>query len=192
MNDNILKKGFFSKIVRPREKMINFDEKLKESIKNRSIGTKSRESLLKDIELESSGQFNFGTFDTPPIIERGEIDLVYDVDGKEYIDCISGFGASTIGQCHPEVVKTIAEQSKKLIHNFDFPTPPRIELAQKLCNITPGNFEKKLDSRSLEPMLLKMQFMLQGGTREDSIFSVLLVHFMAPRMAQCSLLRMEG
>lgn len=144
MSNAFSKKDFFSKIVEPREKLTNFDEKLKERINNKKISPKSKELLLKDVNYESSGIVGFGIFDTPPVITKGKNDLLYDADGKEYVDCSAGFAASTIGHCHPEVVKTINEQSRELIHNFDLPTPPRIELSEKLSHVTPGKFGKKV------------------------------------------------
>lgn len=144
MTDNFKNKDFFSKVVKPREKLVNYDEKLKERINNKKLGPKAKELLLKDVNYESSGIVGFALFDIPPVIAKGVNDIVVDVDGKEYIDCLCGFGASTVGQCHPEIVKTINEQSKDLIHNFDFPTAPRVNLAEKLCKNTPGDFEKKV------------------------------------------------
>ena len=137
-------KDFFSKIVKPREELVNFDEKLKERLNNKKVGPKTKELLLKGIEYESSGAVGFAVFNIPPVFVRGQMDLLYDADDKEYIDCLTGFAVATIGHCHPEVVKAINEQLKDLIHYFEFPTIPRINLAEKLCKITPGNFEKKV------------------------------------------------
>lgn len=144
MTNNFLKKDFFTKIVKPREKLINFDLALKDRVKNKNFGPKTKELLMRYVESESSGVVSFATFDVPPVIVKAKNDLAYDADGKEYVDCLSGFAASTIGQCHPEIIKTINEQSKNLIHNFDLPTVPRIRLAEKLSKITPGKFEKKV------------------------------------------------
>lgn len=137
-------KNFFSKIAKPREKLVNYDEKLKETINNKKLGPKTKELLLKHVNYETSGLQGFALFETPPVFAKGENDLLYDVDGKEYIDCLCSFASSTIGQCHPEIVKTISEQAKILIQQFDFPAVPRIELAEKLCKATPGDFEKKV------------------------------------------------
>lgn len=144
MADSFNNKNFFSKIVEPREKLINYDENLKQKLKGKKTGPKVKELLLEDIKYESSGIVGFALFDVPPLIVKGENDLLYDADGKEFIDCLAGFAASTVGQCHPEIVKAICEQSKDLIHHFDFPTIPRIELAKELCKNTPGTFEKKV------------------------------------------------
>jgi len=144
MSNAFLKKDFFSKIVQSREKLKNYDEKIKDVINNKKIGPKSKELALKTNKYESSGGAGFALFEVPPIMVRGENDLLYDAEGKEYVDCSSGFAASTVGHCHPEVVKTISEQSKELIHNFDLPTIPRIDLAEKVSKNTPGNFDKKV------------------------------------------------
>ncbi|MBC7334118.1 MAG: aminotransferase class III-fold pyridoxal phosphate-dependent enzyme, partial [Actinobacteria bacterium] len=144
MEDIFFKKDFFSKIVEPRKKIINYDLILKEKVKKRNLGPKTKRMLLESLDFESSGQVGYAFFDVPPLIEKAKNDRVYDVDGKEYIDMLCGVAVSSIGHCHPEILQTISEQSKKLIHNFDFPTPPRIELAKKLCSITPGGFEKKV------------------------------------------------
>jgi len=50
----------------------------------------------------------------PVVLERGEGVFVWDVDGKRYYDFLSGFSAVNQGHCHPEIVKSFIEQSKKL------------------------------------------------------------------------------
>ena len=50
----------------------------------------------------------------PVVLERGEGVFVWDVDGKCYYDFLSGFSAVNQGHCHPEIVKSFIEQSKKL------------------------------------------------------------------------------
>ncbi len=144
MADSFKNKDFFSKIAKPREELTNYDHNLQKKLDSNKVGPKSKEILSEDIKYESSGVVGFGLFDVPPLIVKGENDLLYDADGKEFIDCLTGFAASTIGQCHPEVVKTICEQSQELIHNFDFPTIPRAELARELCENAPGSSEKKV------------------------------------------------
>ena len=50
----------------------------------------------------------------PVVLEHGEGAFVWDVDGKRYYDFLSGFSAVNQGHCHPEIVKSFIEQSKKL------------------------------------------------------------------------------
>ena len=50
------------------------------------------------------------------VLERGEGSYVWDVDGKRYLDLGGGIAVCALGHAHPEMIKTLAEQSRKLIH----------------------------------------------------------------------------
>jgi len=78
-------------------------------------------------------------------IESGQGALLRDVDGNEYIDFAGGIGAMNIGHGHPKVVAAIQKQAAKLIHCCFMVNPyePAVLLAEKLCQITPGDFPKK-------------------------------------------------
>ncbi len=56
------------------------------------------------------------TYGPSIVIERGQGSKVWDVEGKEYIDFAGGIAVMGVGHCHPEVVKTLKEQSEKLWH----------------------------------------------------------------------------
>ena len=48
------------------------------------------------------------------VITKGKGTKVWDTDGQQYIDCISGFSVANQGHCHPEIVKAMTEQASKL------------------------------------------------------------------------------
>ena len=50
----------------------------------------------------------------PVVLERGEGVYVWDVDDKRYYDFLSGYSAVNQGHCHPKIVQSFIEQSKKL------------------------------------------------------------------------------
>jgi len=50
----------------------------------------------------------------PVVLEKGEGVFVWDVDGKRYYDFLSGYSAVNQGHCHPRIISTLIEQSKKL------------------------------------------------------------------------------
>ena len=52
----------------------------------------------------------------PLVVSRGKGCHLYDVDGRRYLDLISGIGVNTLGHAHPRIVKVIREQSGLLIH----------------------------------------------------------------------------
>ncbi len=51
----------------------------------------------------------------PLVIARGQGALIWDVNGKEYIDCMGAYGVAVLGHCHPKVVEAIRRQAGLLI-----------------------------------------------------------------------------
>ena len=71
--------------------------------------------------------------------------VLTDVNGKEYIDLISGISVSNVGHCHPDVVHAVTEQANKYMHLMvygEFVEHPQTLLAEKLASLLP----KKLNS----------------------------------------------
>jgi acetylornithine/N-succinyldiaminopimelate aminotransferase len=52
----------------------------------------------------------------PVVLSRGKGVFLYDIDGKRYLDFVSGLGVNALGHAHPRIMKTIREQAAKLIH----------------------------------------------------------------------------
>ncbi len=50
----------------------------------------------------------------PVVLERGRGVHVWDVEGKQYYDFLSGYSALNQGHCHPRLVKALTEQAQKL------------------------------------------------------------------------------
>jgi len=70
---------------------------------------------------------------------RGEGVYLYDEQGKEYIDLLSGIGVNSLGYNHPKLTKAICQQAKELIHISNlFEVPYQEELAQKLVETSFG------------------------------------------------------
>lgn len=65
-----------------------------------------------------------------------------DVNGKEYIDCLGGFGIYNVGHRHPKVVKAVTDQlNHQALHSQDLLDPLRAMLAKILADITPGDLK---------------------------------------------------
>jgi 4-aminobutyrate aminotransferase len=71
---------------------------------------------------------------------------VTDVDGNRLLDFASGVGVLNVGHSHPEVVRAVQEQAAKLMHfaGTDYYYDVQNRVAQKLVEITPGKFGKKV------------------------------------------------
>lgn len=73
----------------------------------------------------------YGRFDVT--FEKGLGAKVWDTEGKEYLDFVSGVAVNVLGHSHPAMINALKEQSQKLIHISNlYWTPTQMELAKKL------------------------------------------------------------
>jgi 4-aminobutyrate aminotransferase-like enzyme len=125
-------RDFKNNLLKQREKMKLSKKEIDRRIENAPFGEKTRELARRWAECESLGGVGWGVFEITPIIERGEGAYLYDIDGKRYLDMLSGFAVSALGECSEAVTKIIGEQASKLTHFFDFPHDQRVRLAENL------------------------------------------------------------
>ncbi len=72
-------------------------------------------------------------------IVRGQGALLYDNQGREYIDCVGGQGVANLGHAHPAIAQAIADQSKTLISCPEmFYNDVRANLEARLSKLVPG------------------------------------------------------
>jgi acetylornithine/N-succinyldiaminopimelate aminotransferase len=73
----------------------------------------------------------------PIVLHRGKGAFLYDVDGKRYLDFISGIGVNALGHNHPRIVKVIRDQAGLLIHSSNlYYHEYQGALARKLAQIS--------------------------------------------------------
>jgi adenosylmethionine-8-amino-7-oxononanoate aminotransferase len=79
-----------------------------------------------------------------PVLERGDGVYLWDVDGKRYIDGLSGLWVTAVGHGRSELGDVAREQMANLAYasTFDFATPPAIALAEKIASIAPKGMER--------------------------------------------------
>src|SRR6201991_3168895 len=64
---------------------------------------------------------------------RGEGALLWDAEGKEYLDFLAGISVCSVGHCNPAVVEAVREQAGRLMHTSNlFYTEPMVRLAERL------------------------------------------------------------
>ncbi|MFN0122337.1 MAG: 4-aminobutyrate--2-oxoglutarate transaminase [Blastocatellia bacterium] len=81
---------------------------------------------------------------TPIFIRRANGAIIEDVDGNTYIDFAGGIGCLNVGSTPPEVVHAIQAQAGDFIHaSGTTPYEPYVALAERMNQITPGDFEKR-------------------------------------------------
>ena len=70
---------------------------------------------------------------------RGEGTLLWDAEGKEYLDFLTGISVCSVGHCNPAVVEAVREQAGRLMHVSNlFYTEPMVRLAERLSESSLG------------------------------------------------------
>jgi acetylornithine/N-succinyldiaminopimelate aminotransferase len=65
---------------------------------------------------------------------RGEGAVLWDAEGREYLDFLAGISVCSVGHCHPDVVEAVRDQAGRLMHVSNlFYTEPMVRLAERLC-----------------------------------------------------------
>jgi len=73
----------------------------------------------------------------PVVFTRGQGIFIYDEDGQQYTDLISGIGAASLGHSHPSLVSAIADQARTLLHTSNlFFHPLQGQLGRQLAEMS--------------------------------------------------------
>ncbi|HEX6585554.1 MAG TPA: aspartate aminotransferase family protein [Solirubrobacterales bacterium] len=89
-------------------------------------------------ELES--RWVMQTYARAPVeFVRGEGARLWDSDGNEFLDFLSGISVTSVGHCHPAVVEAVREQVGTLTHTSNlYLTEGGVRLAERLCRSSLG------------------------------------------------------
>jgi acetylornithine/LysW-gamma-L-lysine aminotransferase len=97
---------------------------------------------MNAIKIEN--QYTSGVYPKRPAsIVRGRGARLWDAEGNEYIDCVSGHGVSIVGHCNPAVVEAIQRQAETLINCPEiFYNDVRAGLLERLIGVAPADLER--------------------------------------------------
>src|SRR3954464_1392791 len=85
----------------------------------------------------------------PLVLARGKGCYVYDLEGKRYLDFITGIGVSALGHAHPKIVKVIRDQAALLLHT---------------SNLYYHEYQGRLAKRLVEMSGMNRAFFCNSGT----------------------------
>jgi predicted acetylornithine/succinylornithine family transaminase len=91
-----------------------------------------------DIIQERESRYVLQTYRRQPVtFVRGEGVRLFDADGREYLDLLSGIGVSALGHAHPALTRAIADQAATLLHTSNlFFHPLQGQLAERLAKLS--------------------------------------------------------
>ncbi len=95
-------------------------------------------STASDEYQELSARYLMQTGGRLPVtLVRGQGCLVFDGQGKEYLDLVAGIAVNLLGHAHPAVAAAVAEQARTLIHTSNlYFTRPQVDLARRLVDLS--------------------------------------------------------
>jgi 4-aminobutyrate aminotransferase/(S)-3-amino-2-methylpropionate transaminase len=78
-------------------------------------------------------------------VDRAEGAVVVDADGNHLLDLAGGIGVLAVGHCPERVVAALRDQAARLVHACAIVATyePYVEVAERLNEVTPGDFRKK-------------------------------------------------
>jgi acetylornithine/N-succinyldiaminopimelate aminotransferase len=128
--------------------------------------------------MDETDKYIFSTYKRFPIVlVKGKGTKVWDQDGKEYLDFVSGLAVCSLGHCHPKVVEAIEAQAKTLLHVSNlFHVKPQIELARLLVE---NSFADKVffcnSGAEANEGAIKLTRKYMRGKKEDR-FEIIAMH----------------
>ncbi|MEA2656418.1 MAG: acetylornithine/N-succinyldiaminopimelate aminotransferase [Chloroflexota bacterium] len=73
----------------------------------------------------------------PVTFVRGDGCLLYDDEGKEYLDLVAGIAVNVLGHSHPDIAHALSGQARTLIHTSNlYFSRPQVELARRLVELS--------------------------------------------------------
>src|SRR3989337_780395 len=84
--------------------------------------------------FDEAGRYIMNTYKRLPLfIVKGRGNRVYDGEGREYVDFVSGLAVNNRGHCNPRVTVAFQKQAQRLVHTSNlFYTEPQVKLARLL------------------------------------------------------------
>ncbi|MCE1173636.1 MAG: glutamate-1-semialdehyde 2,1-aminomutase, partial [Propionibacteriales bacterium] len=102
---------------------------------------------------------------TPRFIDHARGALVYDVDGRGYLDLVGSWGPALLGHAHPEVVAAVQAAAAKGL-SFGAPTEAEAELAELISQRVPLAQKVRLVSTGTEATMTAIR-LARGATGRD-------------------------
>ena len=94
--------------------------------------------------IEAGQRWSLNAWQKFPIVpERGLGCTLWDVEGNEYLDMMSGQLCVSVGHSHPRLLDAVSRQAALLMQTgSSFTTPQEVALSKRLTELTPGDLQK--------------------------------------------------
>ena len=113
----------------------------------KTTASRSEEVLRKHKEYLWPAVINY--YQKPLVADRGQMQYLWDLEGRKYLDFFGGILTISVGHANPKVTTKIKAQVDRLQHTSTlYPNEAIVALAEKLAQITPGKLQKSFFTNS--------------------------------------------
>jgi putrescine aminotransferase len=136
----------------PNDQVLQHTRKYLDLIAGRELSTAEKHAFIAETVESYEQYYNRGFIGYRKSVTEagqfaalewsGEGSTLCDLLGREYIDCLGGFGIFSAGVNHPKIVKAVTDQMQRMaLNSQELLEPWRAALARVLAEVTPGNLQ---------------------------------------------------
>ncbi|MEA2723630.1 MAG: putrescine aminotransferase [Gemmatimonadales bacterium] len=136
----------------PNDQVLQHTQRYLDLIGGRELSTAEKQAFIAETVESYEKYYNRGFIGyRKSVTEAGQFaalewsgqgSLLYDLLGREYIDCLGGFGIFSAGVNHPKIVKAVTDQMQRMaLNSQELLEPWRAALSRVLAEVTPGDLQ---------------------------------------------------
>ena len=136
----------------PNEEVLAHTRGYLDLIGGRELSTAEKQAFIADTVESYEKYYNRGFIGyRKSVTEAGQFaalewagqgSLLYDLLGREYIDCLGGYGIFSAGVNHPRIVKAVTDQMQRMaLNSQELLEPWRAALSRVMAEVTPGDLQ---------------------------------------------------
>ena len=136
----------------PDEQVLQHTQRYLDLIEGRELSSAEKHAFVSETVENYVNYYNRGFIGyRKAVTEAGQFaalewsgkgSLLCDFLGREYIDCLGGFGIFSAGVNHPRIVKAVTDQLQRMaLNSQELLEPWRAALARILAEVTPGDLQ---------------------------------------------------
>ena len=136
----------------PNAQVLQHTRRYLDLIEGRDLSTEEKQAFIAETVESYEKYYNRGFIGYRKSVTEagqfaalewsGEGSHLRDLLGREYIDCLGGYGIFSAGVNHPRVVKAVTDQMRRMaLNSQELLEPWRAALARVLAEVTPGDLQ---------------------------------------------------
>jgi putrescine aminotransferase len=136
----------------PNAEVLQHTHRYLELVAGREMSTEEKQGFITETVDSYERYYNRGFISYRKAVTQagqfaaiewsGKGAILHDLLGREYIDCLGGYGIFSAGVNHPKIVKAVTDQLGRMaLNSQELLEPWRAALAKVLAEVTPGDLQ---------------------------------------------------